>query len=527
MQTTYDVVVVGGGAAGLSGALALVRARRSVLVIDGGRPRNAPASHIHNYLGRDGTPPSELLATGREEVAGYGGEFTAGDVVAAERLEEGGFRAMLADGSSVEARRLLVTTGLVDELPEVAGITERWGREVLHCPYCHGWEVRDQEIAVLATGPLAAHQALLWRQWSERVTLFLHTAPEPGDEEREQLAARGIAVVRGQVSGLDVTGDRLTGMVMADGRVLPSQAVVVAPRFTANSGVLERLGLETVEQEMNGFVVGRHIPADPTGATEVPGVWVAGNVATLTDVVITAAAAGLRAGAAINADLVAEDTRRAVAEHAQHHHRQRPGTQEEWDARYGESDQIWSGNPNAILVREAADLKPGTALDLGCGEGADAIWLAGRGWRVTGVDISGVALDRAARHAAQEGVAVEWERHDLAESFPEGVFDLVAASFLHSWGDMPRDRILRSAAAAVAPGGVLLVIGHAGWPAWETNPHPDVHFPTPHEVLEALELADGEWDVQLCEEHDRIQTGPEGRPGTRRDNVLKVRRRTG
>ncbi|GAA2986438.1 NAD(P)/FAD-dependent oxidoreductase [Streptosporangium longisporum] len=311
----YDVVVVGGGAAGLSGALALSRARRSVLVIDAGAPRNAPAAHAHNYLTRDGTPPLELLAAGREEVTGYGGRITRGEVVAAERLESGEFRVALGDGSAVTARRLLVTTGLVDELPQVAGVAERWGREVVHCPYCHGWEVRDRPIAVLGTGPFAVHQALMWRQWSSQVTLLLHTAPEPGPEENEQLAARDIAVVRGKAEALEVTDDRLTGVSMADGRTIPCRAVVVAPYFTARAGVLTSLGLEATAQEMGGHVIGTYIASDPTGATTVPGVWVAGNVALLNEMVIGAAAAGLRAGVAINTDLIAEDTRLAVAAH--------------------------------------------------------------------------------------------------------------------------------------------------------------------------------------------------------------------
>ncbi|MFE9888557.1 NAD(P)/FAD-dependent oxidoreductase [Streptomyces scopuliridis] len=312
-ERRHDVVVVGGGAAGLSGALALARARRSVLVIDGDRPRNAPASHVHNFLTRDGTPPSELLTAGREEVTGYGGEIMAADAVAAERLETGGFRVALADGTTVLARRLLVTTGLVDELPPVPGVAERWGREVLHCPYCHGWEVRDQPIGVLATGPLAAHQALMWRQWSSEVTLFLHTAPDPGEEEYEQLAARDIAVVDGEVTGLEVTGDRLTGVTLAGGRTIPARALVVAPRFTARADLLTSLGLAPVEQERGGEVIGTYIASDPVGATAVPGVWVAGNVTDLMEQVMGAAAAGVRAAAAINADLIAEDTRRAVA----------------------------------------------------------------------------------------------------------------------------------------------------------------------------------------------------------------------
>ncbi|MFD7441308.1 NAD(P)/FAD-dependent oxidoreductase [Streptomyces sp. NPDC059909] len=309
----HDVVVVGGGAAGLSGALTLARARRSVLVIDAGSPRNAPAAHSHNYLTRDGAPPLTLLAAGREEVTGYGGEIVTGSVVTAERIEGGCFRVVREDGRTDLARRLLVTSGLVDELPKVPGLAELWGRDVLHCPYCHGWEVRDQAIGVLATGPAGVHQALLWRQWSDRITLFLHTAPEPGDEEYEQLGARGISVVSGEVTGLDLTGARLTGVALADGRLIPAQALVVAPRFAARAGVLSGLGLRTTELEMFGQVMGSHITAGATGATEVPGVWVAGNVTNLSDTVVGAAAAGVRAAAAINADLIAEETRRAVA----------------------------------------------------------------------------------------------------------------------------------------------------------------------------------------------------------------------
>lgn len=311
MNQRYDTVVIGGGAAGLSGALALSRARRSVLVIDGGRPRNAPASHVHNYLGREGTPPSELLSVGRAEAAAYGAEIVQGEVVEAEKLSDG-FRVVREDGSAVEARRLLVTTGLVDELPAVEGLTERWGREVLHCPYCHGWEVRDRAVGILAVSPMAVHQALLWRQWTDDVVLFRHGQADFGDEDYERLAARGIAVVDGEVAGLEIADDRFTGVRLAGGRVIPREALVVQPRFTARSAVLEGLGLRPTELEIGGHVVGTYIAADPAGATEVPGVWVAGNVANLMEQVVGAAAAGLKAASMINMDLVDEDTRRAV-----------------------------------------------------------------------------------------------------------------------------------------------------------------------------------------------------------------------
>jgi thioredoxin reductase (NADPH) len=193
-------------------------------------------------------------------------------------------------------------------------VAERWGRDVLHCPYCHGWEVRDQAIGILATGPTAVHQALLFRQLSDDVTFFRHTGPELPPEEADQLAALGVRIVDGEVAVLEVTDDRLTGVRLASGEVVPRAAVVVAPRFTANADVLASLGLAATDQEMRGAVVGSAVTADPTGATAVPGVWVAGNVTDLSAQVVVSAAAGMRAGAMINADLVAEDARRAVAE---------------------------------------------------------------------------------------------------------------------------------------------------------------------------------------------------------------------
>ncbi len=198
-----------------------------------------------------------------------------------------------------------------------------------------------------------------------------------------------------------------------------------------------------------------------------------------------------------------------------------------WNTFYAERDQIWSGKPNAVLVEQVAGLKPGRALDLGCGEGADAIWLAQQGWTVTAVDISSVALDRAQQHAADAGVGdrVEWQRHELSTSFPDGEFDLVSAQFLHSKTELDRDAILRRAAAAVARGGVLLIEGHMGFPSDQHNPHPDVHFPTPDEVVEGLALADGEWEILVSEVHDRAQVMRDGVPINRRDSTVKVRRR--
>ena len=543
----YDVVVVGGGAAGLSGALTLGRSRRSVLVIDGGAPRNAPAGHVHNYLTSEGVAPADLYATGRAEVAGYGVEVVDGTVTKAHRVEgphdRARFEVELADGELVRARRLLVTTGLVDELPAIPGLAERWGRDVLHCPYCHGWEVRDQAVGVLATGPMTTHHALLFRQLTDDVVVFAHTGPPLAPEQAEQLAARGVRVVEGEVTGLEVTDDRLTGVRLRSGELVARQALVVGPRFAARADLLAGLGLTTSEFAVGGHVFGDHVAADASGATVVPGVWVAGNVTDPQATVIAAAAAGVKAGAALNADLIAEETDRAVtalragadteagtgadaiagtgadavdAETARH-----------WDELYQRRERIWSGRANPHLVDVVDPLPAGTALDLGCGEGADAIWLAGRGWRVTAVDVSATALDRAAAEAATAGVAarIDFQRHDLTRTFPEGVFDLVSAQFLQSPLEFPRAEVLRAAARAVAPEGRLLIVEHGEVPPWSRLAHPHVRFSTPEETLAALDLDPDGWRTERLDAPRREVTDPDGQPATLVDHLVLVRRR--
>ena len=311
-MTKYDVIVIGGGAAGLSGATALARSRRSVLVVDDGMPRNAPAEGVHNFLSRDGVPPGELYAIGRQEVAGYGGEIVTGTVTTARRGSSG-FTVELADGTAYQGRRLLVTTGLADVLPDVPGLAERWGKDVLHCPYCHGWEVQDQAIGVLATSAMALHQVQLFRQLSDDVTLFLHTAPELTDEQWEELAARGIAVVQGKVEQVEVENDKLTGVRLEGGKVIPRQALAVQTTMRARADFLADLGLETVVRETNGILIGTVVPVDARGATEVPGVFAAGNVTDPMAQVMSSAAAGLMTGAGMNFDLITEETRLAVA----------------------------------------------------------------------------------------------------------------------------------------------------------------------------------------------------------------------
>jgi thioredoxin reductase len=299
-STGYDVVIVGGGAAGLSGALVLGRARRRVAVVDAGSPRNAPAAHMQGFLSRDGMPPADLLAVGRAEVTAYGVEMIEDQVVGVEA----GFSVRLASGRELDARRILIATGVRDELPDIPGASERWGRDLLHCPYCHGWEVRDRPLGVLGTRPDAVQHALLVRQWSDDVVFFVHTM-DLGPDERRRLEARGVQVMHGPVARLVVESDRLTGVELVDGRVIPRVAVFIRPANVPHAdGLLAGLGCKV---DQAGFPL-----VDTFGQTSIVGVWAAGNVVDPRLQVITSAGAGSAAAIAINADLVQDDVERAI-----------------------------------------------------------------------------------------------------------------------------------------------------------------------------------------------------------------------
>ena len=302
-MSKYDVVVIGGGAAGLSAALVLSRARRTVLVVDSGTPRNGPARHMQGFLSRDGLPPGELLAAGRREVKGYGGEFLDASVTDIVRSGSSGFWVLTSDGQRVLARRLLVATGLRDDLPDIPGLADRWARDVLHCPYCHGYEVRDMQLGVLGGSPDTVRYAQIVRQWADDVVFF---AP-PGmltAVQRSELVARAIGIVEGTVERILVEEDHLRGVEMADGRTIRRGALFVPPRFVPNNHLLLGLGCEADEA---GW------PAkDGTGQTSVHGVWVAGNLANPRAQVITAAGEGSAAAIAINADLVDEEVKDSV-----------------------------------------------------------------------------------------------------------------------------------------------------------------------------------------------------------------------
>ena len=255
---------------------------------------------MQGFLSRDGIPPADFLALGRREVTGYGAELVSDQVLGIEP----GFLVRLAGGRTFTARRILLATGVGDELPDIPGIRQRWGRDLLHCPYCHGWEVRDQPLGVLGTQPGSVQHALLVRQWSDDVVFFVH-ADALTSAERHQLRARGVRVVDGEVARLVVEDDRLKGIELANGQMIERTAVFIRPGNTPHDdGLLAGLGCEL---NGAGFPI-----VDAAGRTSVPGVWAAGNVADPRAQVVTSAGAGSAAAIAINADLVQEDAEQAV-----------------------------------------------------------------------------------------------------------------------------------------------------------------------------------------------------------------------
>jgi thioredoxin reductase/SAM-dependent methyltransferase len=515
INDSYDVVVIGGGAAGLAGAVALLRSRRTVLLVDAGDPRNASAGHVHNFLTRDNTPPDALYRMGRTEVQAYGGHVARGYVGDLER--DGDLFRIQVEGREVTARRVLVTTGARDELPDIAGLAGRWGIDVLHCPYCHGWEVRGQRIGVLATGPMAIHQALMFRQLSDQVTLLAHAGPPPAPEQQEQLAALGIPVVTGIVVRVDSAPGGLTGVGLADGSRVELDALVVAPVSRARAELLAPLGLRPGEVRLDGYLLGTAVDSDRTGATAVPGVWGAGNVTDIRAQVSSAAAAGLVAAAAMNNDLITEDTKRAVQAY-----RDRRAIQDPWDQRYASMEQVWSGQPNTALITETRGLRPGRALDVGCGEGADAVWLAGRGWDVTALDVSRVALDRAAGRAGRAGTQVRWLHAGLVEAaLPPASFDLVSAQYPALLRTEKHEAEL-ALLNAVAPGGVLLVVHHPPPSKEEAEAH-GCNLDDYVSPADVAALLDDGWRIEADETRPRHVATGAGSAHTQ-DIVLRARR---
>ena len=310
-RTEWDVIIVGGGSAGLSAALMLGRSRRRVLVVDGGEPRNRFSEHMHGVLGHDHSSPLDLLAAGRAELTRYGDVVVeSGTVASAMPLDTDaiGFEVELESGERHTARRMLLATGLRDELPDIPGLAEQWGRNAALCPYCDGWEVRDRRIAVIATTAGNTHQAQLMRQLSPHVTFYAQGA-NLAPAARAGLEARGVAIESRRVA--EVVGDEnggLRGIRLDDGTEHEADAIFVAPHPVPNDRLLRDLRARTIRQDGVDWVL-----VDPSGRTNVRGLWAAGNIATAQSSVPVAMAAGNLAGSGINGELVEEDVREAIA----------------------------------------------------------------------------------------------------------------------------------------------------------------------------------------------------------------------
>ena len=301
MDAKWDCVVVGGGAAGLSAALVLGRARKRTLVVDAGRQSNLSAPGIGGLLGHDGLPPAELYAAARRELEAYPAvEFRAGEVVTAKRDGEE-FELELADGSGERTRRLVLAPGMDYRHAEIPGIAERWGRSAFHCPFCHGWEVRDRTLGVLDSGGSGAERALLLRSWSEDVTLFTNGPADLDGSAHERLREAGVAVEERPVSGLLGPGDELAAIALADGAERDCAALLVAVTLHQRSPLPRQLGLELAEP---GGVVADAIEVDKKLATSVDGVFAAGDTSTQMPSVANAVGAGSMAAASVVHSLI-------------------------------------------------------------------------------------------------------------------------------------------------------------------------------------------------------------------------------
>ncbi|MGF1651992.1 MAG: methyltransferase domain-containing protein, partial [Actinomycetales bacterium] len=418
-------------------------------------------------------------------------------------------------------------TGIVDELPDIDGLAGHWGRGVIHCPFCHGFEVRDRRLIQIVTHPMGLHPTPLLRHLTDRLTVVLHDSygvaqgvDEGGDDGVvAALVAAGTPVVRDRVRRVLTGPDGgVAGVELAGGRTLVADAVLVGPRFRPRAEMLATAGVTTTPHPTG---LGDALEVDPRGETAVPGIFAAGNLTDPSMQVLQAAAHGSRVAAMIAFSLAGDDLSAGV---------RASGELTDWDHRYGGEDRMWSSHPNGTLVREVGGMAAGRALDVGAGEGADALWLAEQGWEVTACDISGNALARLQGEADRRGLRVRCRRVDAnhPDAFEGDTFDLVSVQY-GSFHRTPDQRGLGNLLGAVAPGGTLLVVGHDLSPL--RQPHdattqtrmfdPDAYVGV-DEVVTAVRGTPG-WTVEIHETRPR----PPGAASTHHidDVVLRVGRR--
>jgi thioredoxin reductase len=292
-----DVIIVGGGFAGLAAATYLARARRSVRVLDTGKPRNRFADASHGFLGQDGSDPRQILATARKQLLAYPTvELIEAEAIAA-RVGDDRFSVIFASGKEIGARKLILAFGVRDELPDLPGLQERWGKTVLHCPYCHGFEFSDQELGVLYRMPMSVHQAGLIAEWGP-TTLYLNGA-ELTEDDTAMLAVRGVAVEPALVAGLIGEGSGLSAVELKDGRRRAIAALYIAPRSCFASPLAEQLGVAIDEGPL-----GPVIRTDGDKMTSVSGLYSAGDIARMPHSVSWAVADGVTAGTSAHRALV-------------------------------------------------------------------------------------------------------------------------------------------------------------------------------------------------------------------------------
>ncbi|SAI50372.1 oxidoreductase [Bordetella ansorpii] len=290
----YDVIIVGGSYAGLSAGLPLARARRNVLVIDGGKRRNRYAEHSHGFLTQDGTPAAAIAAKGREQLLAYSTVQWLDAQVAGISRTDDGFRVEIEGQPARQARRIVLAMGVTDQLPDVPGLAERWGKSVFHCPYCHGYELNQGKIGVLASSPLSLHVAMLLPDWGA-TTLFLNQAPEPDAAQLQALAQRGVRLERSRVQRIENHLD----LILQGGHVVKLDGLFATSRVSPSSPLADMLGCEREEGPW-----GHVVKVDAMKATSVPGVYACGDMARPGGSVPLAVGDGAIAGAAAHQSLV-------------------------------------------------------------------------------------------------------------------------------------------------------------------------------------------------------------------------------
>jgi thioredoxin reductase len=293
----HDAIIIGGSFAGLSAAMYIARARRSVRIIDAGLPRNRFAEQSHGFFGQDGSEPDAMLEKARAQVAAYPTVRITDGLALNATAGESGFSVTLESGEQLEASRLVLAYGISDELPALPGMAQRWGHTVIHCPYCHGFEFGGQRLGVFYSTPMSLHQAHLVTEWGP-TTLYLNGA-ELDPAAAAELQARGVRIEPAGIVALHGEGKGLSAIELADGRMDGIDALFVGPRIRANSDIADQLGCA-----MDDHPLGQIIRTDEMKQTSVSGVFAAGDIARGAHSVTWASADGVMAGVALHRSLV-------------------------------------------------------------------------------------------------------------------------------------------------------------------------------------------------------------------------------